>query len=97
MITIDEAKKILQQHKLILRERFRVESIGVFGSFTRGEQKEGSDLDLLVEFSHPVGFFTFLELEEYLVNKLGVGVDLVTKNALKPGIGAVILREVQPI
>jgi uncharacterized protein len=63
-----------------------VVTIRVFGSFSRREQTGKSDLDVLVVFSEDVlvGFFKSLELEEFLSRKLGVKVDLVTKNALKP-------------
>jgi hypothetical protein len=84
------------QHKTELKRKFKVKTIGVFGSYVRGEQKQGSDVDILVEFSEDaeIGFFKFLDLEEFLSRKLGVKVDLVTKNALKPYIGERILQEV---
>ncbi|MEM2108024.1 MAG: nucleotidyltransferase family protein [Candidatus Bathyarchaeia archaeon] len=83
-------------HKAELKKRFKVKSIGVFGSYVRGEQKQGSDVDVLVEFEDDaeIGFFRFLELEEFLSQLLGVKVDLVSKDALKPYIGARILQEV---
>ncbi len=59
----------------------------------RGEEKEDSDVDLLVEFEKPIGFFKFLELEEYLSGLIGRKVDLVSKKALKPHIGRHILDE----
>ena len=55
--------------------------------------KRKSDIDLLVEFDGPVGFFTFLDLEEYLEGILGLKVDLVSKKALKPRINKYILKE----
>jgi len=72
-----------------------VETIGVFGSYTRGEQTKKSDVDILVTFSKDaqVGFFKFLELEEFLTKKLGIKVDLVTRDALKPFIKERVLRE----
>ena len=71
-----------------------MKEIGVFGSFVRGEAKKSSDIDILVEFSEPVGLFEFMELEEYLEKLLGHKVDLVSKKALKPIIGKYILEEV---
>ncbi len=94
MKTLEEIKEILKNKKLFLKEKYSVSEIGVFGSYVRGEQKKKSDLDILVEFERPVGFFKFLELEEYLGEITGVKVDLVTKKALKPRIGKHILREV---
>lgn len=93
MKTVSEIKKVLEQQKPALAKRFKVKEIGVFGSYVRGEQKEGSDIDILVEFSEPVGFFAFLDLEEHLSGVLGVKVDLVSKKALKPRIGRRILQE----
>ncbi len=86
--------QLLSTHKQELQSRFKVKSIGVFGSYVRGEQKRGSDLDILVEFTEPVGLFEFMALEFYLSDLLGVKVDLVSKKALKPHIGERILEEV---
>ena len=71
-----------------------MKSIGIFGSYVRGEQRKGSDLDILVEFERPVDFFEFLELEEYLSDILGVEVDLILKKTLKPEIAKNVLKEV---
>ena len=81
-------------HKGELRERFKVKEIGVFGSYVRGMQRSGSDVDVLVEFEEPVGLFDFMDLEDYLSGLLGVKVDLVSRKALKPHIGEHILGEV---
>ena len=93
MVSFEEKKQILRNTKDFLEKKYGVKSLAVFGSFTRGEEKPDSDMDILVEFSRPVGFFTFLDLEQHLSDKLGVKVDLVTKNALKPKIGKRILHE----
>jgi predicted nucleotidyltransferase len=95
MKTLEEIKSSLETLKPTLRERFGVETIGLFGSYTRGEQTKKSDIDILVTFSKgaQIGFFKFLELEEFLTKKFGVKVDLVTKNALKPFIKERVLRE----
>ncbi len=94
MKDLNDAKKILRKYKDTIVMNYQVKDIGIFGSYVRGEQKKESDLDILIDFSQPVSFFTFLDLEEYLRNKLGVKVDLVTKKALKPAIGQQILKEV---
>ena len=77
-----------------LREKFKVKEIGIFGSYVRGEAKETSDVDILVEFDETPSLFEFIELETYLSELLGVKVDLVMKRALKPHIKQHILREV---
>ncbi len=97
MTDLESIKSTLAHHRDELRERYSVKWIGVFGSYVRGEQGKTSDLDILVEFEEPVGFFKFLELEEYLSELLGVEVDLVSKKALKPYIGRNIIREVVPV
>jgi predicted nucleotidyltransferase len=96
MQDIERIKRVLLRHKAELRKKFKVKSIGVFGSYVRGEAKRGSDVDVLVEFEEDaeIGFFGFLDLEEFLSRKLGVKVDLVIKDALKPYIGERILQEV---
>ena len=93
MKNLEEIKKILNEHKPTIKKNFKVKEIGIFGSYARGEHKHKSDLDLLVEFDEPVGFFAFLDLEEYLKDILGIKVDLVSKKALKPRIGKYILDE----
>lgn len=76
-----------------LQTQFKVSSLEIFGSFVRGEQKENSDLDVLVTFSDPPSLFTFIELEDDLSNLLGIKVDLVMKSALKANIKQRILSE----
>ena len=78
-----------------LRVRYGVRSLGVFGSYARGEQDPNSDLDLLVEFDdRPLSLFDFIRLENEVSDALNLQVDLVEKRALKPHIGRHILREV---
>ncbi len=97
MRSIEEIKLLLAEHKEEMRHRYGVKEIGIFGSFVRGEERPGSDVDILVDFEKPVGFFTFLRLEEYLGKVLGLPVDLVTRDALKPHIGRHVLEEVIPV
>jgi len=92
--SLDEIKEVLNKHKEELKRRYGVKEIGIFGSFARGEEKDDSDVDILVEFDGPIGFFKFLELEEFLSNLISRKVDLVSKKALKPHIGKHILEEV---
>jgi len=73
---------------------YSVKTIGVFGSVARNEQTGTSDIDLLVEFSKPVGFVTFMRLEHFLSEQLGEPVDLVMTDSLKPLIRQDVLREV---
>ncbi|HEY9205100.1 MAG TPA: nucleotidyltransferase family protein [Candidatus Methanoperedens sp.] len=89
----EEILRILKKELPSLKEKFKVKSIGLFGSYAREEQTRTSDIDMLVEFDAPVGFFKFIELEDYLSEKLGAKVDLVTPDALKPLIKPQIMEE----
>ena len=93
-IALEDIKRILKENETTLRDKFKIKEIGIFGSFIRGEQKQKSDIDILVEFSEPISLFEFIDVEEHLSDILGIKVDLVTKNALKPRIGKHILSEV---
>jgi len=93
-VNLAQLMQILQEQLPLLAEQYRVESLGVFGSYVRDEQSPDSDLDLLVTFHEPPSLLRFIELENYLSDLLGVKVDLVMKDALKPRIGERILNEV---
>jgi len=82
MRSLEEIKEILQRHKEEIREKYKVEIIGIFGSYARGEEEETSDVDILVEFIEPIGL-KFFELWDYLEDILGIEVDLLTLNALQ--------------
>jgi predicted nucleotidyltransferase len=84
----------IREHITELRDRYQVASLGIFGSFARGEATESSDVDILVEFSESVDIFHFIRLQYYLAEILGRKVDMVTPDALKPLIKDRILREV---
>lgn len=74
-------------------QRLGVSSLAVVGSVARGDGGGESDVDLLVEFSEPVGLFRFVEVKAYLESILGCEVDLVTPDALKPQLREAILAE----
>lgn len=91
---IKNIKKRLNKSEQSLKEKFSVKKIGVFGSYSRGEQTKKSDIDILVEFFEEPSFFKFIRLENYLKKLLGIKVDLVMKDSLKSNIGKNILEEV---
>jgi hypothetical protein len=73
----------LSEHKEEL-DAFGVRSLSLFGSVVRGEERPGSDIDILVEFERVGGLFEFVRLKNYLEKTLEQRVDLVTPDALKP-------------
>jgi len=96
--SLDEIIRILREELPQLRERYGVRSLGIFGSYLRGEQGRCSDLDVLVEFDErPLTLLGFVGLENYLSDLIGAKVDLVEKSTLKPAIGRRILEEVRPV
>jgi predicted nucleotidyltransferase len=62
---------------------FHPDRVGVFGSFARGEQKEGSGLDILIKFKERIGLLKLVQIEQELSDILGIRIDLVTENSLK--------------
>ena len=96
-MNLSQIKSIFASHRQELKERYKVAEIGIFGSYLRREQKKTSDLDLLVEFDEPVSFFDFIRLENELTKLLGIKVDLVMKESLKPRLRERVIKEAQYI
>ena len=94
MKSINEIKKLLQQNKTDLINRYNLKSIALFGSITRNEATNKSDVDILVEFDKPIGL-DFVLLADELETILGLKVDLVTTNALKPKMFEYIKQDLQ--
>jgi uncharacterized protein len=90
-----EIINIIQSNKPELESRYGVQRLGLFGSYVRERQRKRSDIDILVTFSRDIDLFEFLDLREYLENRLNAKVDLVMSTALKPAIGKRILAEVE--
>jgi len=99
VLNLKKITNILKECKEKLKEKYGVKEIGIFGSYVREEDKEKSDLDILVEFEEDakIGLLKFVNMENYLSELTGVKVDLVEKSALKPRIGKHILKEVAPL
>ena len=83
---------ILNDHKVELYNQ-GVKSLAVFGSVARGDNSPQSDVDILVEFDHPVGLFEFIRLKHFLELMVGCEVDLVTLDALRPMMRERIMKE----
>jgi uncharacterized protein len=95
--SLEKILEVLRQQIPMLTERYSVEKLEVFGSYVRSEQKKDSDLDVLVTFKEDPSLLTYIAIENYLSDLLGIKVDLVMKDSLKPKIGQQILREAIPV
>jgi predicted nucleotidyltransferase len=89
----DTVLQILKQKNAELTKQFGVKSLSLFGSVARNEATPTSDVDLLVEFNRPVGYFGLFALQDYLEKLLGCSVDLGTPDSLKPYIKERIMGE----
>lgn len=90
-----DAISTLKEHEKLIRQKFGVKRIGIFGSFARGEEKEDSDLDVLVVFEEGQKTFdNYMDLKFYLEDLFGREIDLVTERALKPQLKDIIMKEV---
>jgi predicted nucleotidyltransferase len=87
---INELRRLQPQ----LQRRYPIRQMGVFGSYVHGNQREDSDLDVLVDLGGGIGLIELIDLKQELSDAIGLNVDLVTKDALKPRIGRRILSEV---
>ncbi len=94
MTTLEEIKRILKENEDLIAKEFRARIIGIFGSYARKEQKEGSDVDIIVSFSRDATLLDFVGLADFLEQKLGVKVDIVSERAVKPELRERILKEV---
>jgi predicted nucleotidyltransferase len=83
MKTLEEIKSVLVRNKSQLSHKYGVTELAVFGSYSRNDHTENSDIDILVDFEKPVGL-EFIELAMELENLLELKVDLVSKNGIKP-------------
>ena len=97
-------KKNLNQILLIIRalmptlkQEFNVRTLEIFGSYIKKDQKPNSDLDLLVIFSKTPTLIKFIELENFLSDRIGIKVDLVMKDSVRPRLRSSILNNAIPV
>ncbi len=89
----EDIKKTIYILNHELKNRYHVKSLSLFGSYVRGEARDDSDIDILVDFDVTPDLLTFIELEEFLSNKLKKSVDLVPARKLKSSLKEQILKE----
>ena len=83
MKTKEEILEILRRAKPELAQKYGVKRLGLFGSYARGEQREDSDVDIVVEVDPSIGL-RFVDLAEFLESLLGIRTEVVSQRALKP-------------
>ncbi|MDB9526002.1 nucleotidyltransferase family protein [Oscillatoria sp. CS-180] len=88
----DTVLKTVRTHQETLRE-MGVKSLTLFGSVARDQAKEDSDVDFLVEFSQPIGFFQLFDVKHYLESILECSVDVGTAGALKSHLRQPVLED----
>jgi hypothetical protein len=91
---LEEIKGTLKNAEAQIRTDYKAEIIGLFGSYARGKQKKGSDLDVLVRFHEGATLFDFVGLGDFLEDKLCLKVDIVSERAIKPDLKDRILKEI---
>ena len=94
MTNLTDIRTTLSKQKADLKRRYRLKQIGVFGSFARNEQKESSDIDILVQYDEVPDLFKFIDLELELEDILKHKVDLVRREAVRPELKDIIEKEV---
>ncbi len=83
---IQEIIKIMKEHKEELKKKYKIKKIKIFGSYARGEQKERSDIDIIVDFEVTPTLIELIRLEEEIERILGIKVDLLTEKGISPFI-----------
>jgi predicted nucleotidyltransferase len=76
-----------------LRDRYHIDTVALFGSYVRNEQRPDSDLDLLMTFTRTPTLFGLVNLKDELENRLDVPVDVVLRSSLRPRLVRYVLRE----
>jgi predicted nucleotidyltransferase len=96
-IDINQIRLLILERKDEIKEKFKAEIIGIFGSYARGEEKEGSDIDFLVRFGEGATLFDLGKLGDYLEDLFGVPVDVVSERALHPLMKDDVFKELVPV
>ena len=97
MKKLKQIQSILASSKAELRKRYNVKELGIFGSYSRGEQKKTSDVDILVKFNPNATLFDFVGLGNYLEEKLKIKVYVVSERGIRPELRSNIIKGVLKI
>jgi predicted nucleotidyltransferase len=91
---LEEIIALLRKEKTFLKKKYKINEIGIFGSYVRGDQEKDSDIDILIDKDEAIGLLKLANLQNYLSSLIGIKVDLVIRKSLKSHIGKNILNEV---
>jgi uncharacterized protein len=94
MKTLTEIKEAIKTYKPLIKDKYQVSKIGIFGSYLQEKSKIKNDLDILVDYEESPDLWELIDLENYLSEQLQIKVDLVTIDGLKPRFKEQILSEV---
>ena len=83
MLALGTIKNLLLAHKPELMAKYGLKNMAIFGSYARNQQNPKSDIDIVVEFTRPIGS-SFIDLADELEHILKIKVDLVSKKGIKP-------------
>ncbi len=94
---VNQIRLLILERKDEIKEKFKAEVLGVFGSYARGEEKEESDIDVLVRFEEGATLLHLTGLGYYLEDLFGVPVDVVSERGLRPIMKDNVLKELVPV
>ncbi|TRU91603.1 MAG: DNA polymerase beta [Microcystis wesenbergii Mw_QC_S_20081001_S30D] len=94
MKNLEEIKEILGQVKSLVKEKYYVSELGIFGDYVKGEVQENSEVNILIDYTEPPSLLDLVDLEYYLSDLLKVKADVISKNGLKGKRRERILSEV---
>jgi predicted nucleotidyltransferase len=94
MKNLEEIKEILGQVKSLVKEKYYLSELGIFGDYVKGEVQENSEVNILIDYTEPPSLLDLVDLEYYLSDLLKVKADVISKNGLKGRRRERILSEV---
>jgi predicted nucleotidyltransferase len=92
-VKVDNIRLMIKEHRDEIRQLFKAEIVGIFGSYARGEESDSSDVDVLVDFDDGATLFDLVGLGDYLEEMMGLPVDVVSMRALHPLMKSSVLKE----
>ncbi|GBF82130.1 nucleotidyltransferase family protein [Aphanothece sacrum] len=94
MKNLEEIQEILNRVKSFVKEKYQVSELGIFGDYVKGEVKEDSQINILIDYTEPPSLLDLVDMEYYLSDLLKVKTDVISKNGLKGKRKERILSEV---